>query len=109
MAPYLGDVLRMSPLKQIYLRVVSTRASMSIMENAIEGVEARVLWSCKQGCVELLELGIREVSGFFRPFRYEVHIEGESSLFRSTSEHAARHYLAMLLGKGLGELEHPIN
>lgn len=82
---------------------------MSIMENAIEGVEARVLWSCKQGCVELLELGIREVSGFFKPFRYEVHIEGESSLFRSTSEYAARHYLTMLLGEGSGELEHPIN
>ena len=109
MTPYLGDVLRMSPLKQIYLRVVLTRATMSIMENAIEGVEARVLWSCKQRCVELLELGIREVSGFFRPFRYEVHIEGENSLFRSTSEHAARHYLTMLLGEGLGELEHSIS
>ena len=109
MAPYLGDVLRMSPLKQTYLRAVSTRAYMSIMENAIEGVEARVLWSCKQRCIELLELGIREVSGFFRPFRYEVHIEGESSLFRSTSEHAARHYLTILLGEGLGELEHSIS
>lgn len=56
--------------------------------------------------VALLELGIREVSGFFRPFRYEVHIEGESSLFRSTSEYAARHYLTMLLGDGIVELEH---
>tara|TARA_B100000749_G_scaffold276586_1_gene264053 strand:- start:33 stop:341 length:309 start_codon:yes stop_codon:yes gene_type:complete len=90
----------MSPLKQIYLHVVSTRAYMSIMENAIEGVEARVLWSCKESCVELLELGIREMSGFFKPFRYEVHIEGENSLFRSTSEFAARHYLTMLLGEG---------
>jgi hypothetical protein len=49
------------------------------------------------------------VSGFFRPFRYEVHIEGESSLFHSTSEHAARHYLTMLLGDGIGELEHSIS
>ncbi|MHA7927500.1 MAG: hypothetical protein ACX936_20010 [Marinobacter sp.] len=81
---------------------------MSIMENAIEGVEARVLWSCKQRCVELLELGIREVSGFFKPFRYEVHITGESSLFHSTSEHAARHYLTMLLGDSVVELEHSI-
>ena len=64
---------------------------MSIMENAIEGVEARVLWSCKERCVELLELGIREMSGFFKPFRYEFHIEGENSLLRSTSEFAARH------------------
>ena len=79
---------------------------MSIMENAIEGVEARVLWSCKQRCVELLDLGFREVSGFFKPFRYEVHIKGESSLFRSTSEHAARHYLTMLLGDPIDELEH---
>ena len=76
---------------------------MSIMENAIEGVEARVLWSCKESCVELLELGIREMSGFFKPFRYEVHIVGENSLFRSTSEFAARHYLTMLLGEGLAE------
>lgn len=54
---------------------------MSIMENAIEGVEARVLWSCKQRCVELLELGIREVSGFFRPFRYEVHMRAKARCF----------------------------
>lgn len=79
---------------------------MSIMENAIEGVEARVLWSCKQRCVELLELGLREVSGFFKPFHYEVHIEGDSSLFRSTSEHAARHYLTMLLGEGISVPEY---
>ena len=79
---------------------------MSIMENAIEGVEARVLWSCKQRCVELLELGFKEVSGFFKPCRYEVHIKGESSLFRSTSEHAVRHYLTMLLGDPIDELEH---
>ena len=46
MAPYLGDVLRMSPLKQTYLRAVSTRAYMSIMENAIEGVEARETLIC---------------------------------------------------------------
>jgi len=78
---------------------------MSIMENAIEGVEARVIWSCKLRCVELLELGIREMNGFFKPFRYEVHIEGESSLFCSTTEHTARQYLTMLLG----ESEHSIN
>jgi len=75
---------------------------MSVMEKAIEGVEARILWSCKKRCVELLELGIREVSGFFKPFRYEVHIEGESLLFNSTSEHAARNYLRMLLGDDVG-------
>lgn len=92
----------MSPLKQIRLQAVATRAYMSVMEKAIEGVEARVLWSCQKRCVELLELGIKEVSGFFRPFRYEVHIEGESLLFNSTSEYAARNYLKILLGDGLG-------
>jgi len=73
---------------------------MSIMVNAINGIEARVLWSCDTECVELIELGIREVNGCFNPFRYEVHISGETQLYQSASEHAARHYLGMLLGVG---------
>ncbi len=78
---------------------------MSIMIKAVEGTEVHVLWSCKTRCVELLALGIREVSGYFNPFRYEVHIVGETSLYESKNEHAARQYLCMLLGPGESGLE----
>jgi len=80
---------------------------MSVFNRAIQEVQVRVLWLCKDRCVELIELGIREASGHFRAFRYEVHIVGESSssLFGSTSEHAAVQYLEMLLGRVPKELE----
>lgn len=78
---------------------------MSIMMKAIEGTEARVLWSCRTRCIELLELGVQEMNGYFRPFRYEVHISGESVLYKSKSEYAAMQYLEMLLGSAPGELE----
>lgn len=79
---------------------------MSVINQAIQGVQARVLWSCSDRCVELIELGIREACGCFNAFRYEVHIAGESSLFESSSEHAALQYLEMLLGSGPDEQEH---
>lgn len=73
---------------------------MSVINQAIQGAQARVLWSCNVRCVELIELGIREACGYFNAFRYEVHIAGESSLFGSSSKHAALEYLRMLLGSG---------
>lgn len=72
--------------------------------NAVSGVEVHVLWSCTERCVELLELSVREPSGYCRPFRYEVHIQGEPRLYESESEYAARHYLGMLLDVPVGEL-----
>lgn len=78
---------------------------MSVINQAIQGVQARVLWSCNDRCVELIELGVREACGYFNAFRYEVHIAGESSLFESSSEHAALQYLEMLLGSGLNGQE----
>ena len=75
------------------------------MMKSIGGTEVRVLWSCRTRCVELLQLGVQEMSGYFRPFRYEVHIFGESVLYKSQSEHAAMDYLQMLLGSSSDELE----
>lgn len=57
---------------------------------------ARVIWSGDS--LELLELGMREACGYFRPVRYEVHIPGESALYKSESRHSAQHYIRMLLG-----------
>lgn len=72
--------------------------------NAVSGVEVDVLWSCTERCVELLELSVREPSGYCRPFRYEVHVQGEPRLYQSESEYAARHYLGMLLGVPMDDL-----
>lgn len=66
------------------------------MVKSIQGMCARVLWS--GDCLELLELGVQESCGLFRPIRYEVHIPGETALYQSESEHSAKHYISMLLG-----------
>jgi len=56
---------------------------MSVINQAIQGVHARVLWSCSDGCVALIERGIREACGYFNALRYEVLIcmPGLSRLF----------------------------
>ncbi len=64
---------------------------------SIQGMRARVLWS--GNCLELLELGVQEACGYFRPVRYEVHIPGETALYKSESQHSAQHYIRMLLGQ----------
>lgn len=69
---------------------------MSVLMKSIQGMQARVVWS--GDCVELLELGVQEECGYFRPVRYEVHIPGGTALYKSESQHAARHYIEMLLG-----------
>lgn len=79
---------------------------MTVINQAIRGVQARVLWSCSDRCVELIELGVQEACGYFNVFRYEVHIAGESSLFESSSQYSALQYLEMLLGSTLGGQEH---
>jgi len=63
---------------------------------SIQGMRARVLWS--GDCLELLELGVQESCGWFRPVRYEVHIPGETALYKSDSEYSAKHYISILLG-----------
>lgn len=71
---------------------------MSVMEMSIQGVEARILWSCSKQCLELIALGTRDVDGLSKPLRYEVHICGQTKLYESRSEFSARQYLQMLLG-----------
>jgi len=63
---------------------------------SIQGMSARVLWS--GNCLELLELGVQETCGYFRPVRYEVHVPGEAALYKSESRYSAQHYIRMLLG-----------
>lgn len=78
---------------------------MSAVHHAIERIQARVLWSCEQRCIELIEVGAHKLNGQFSPFRYEVHVSGDTSLFQSTNPSIAVHYLEMLLGSDADGLE----
>ncbi|MBW0146181.1 hypothetical protein [Marinobacter arenosus] len=69
---------------------------MSIEMKAVQAMCVRVLWS--GDCVELLELGVRQACGYLTPTAYEVHIPGQSVLYKSASLFAAQHYIEILLG-----------
>lgn len=69
---------------------------MSIEMKAVQAMCVRVLWT--GDCLELLELGMRQACGYLSPTAYEVHIPGQSVLYKSSSLSAAKHYIEILLG-----------
>lgn len=69
---------------------------MSAEMKVVKRTCVRVLW-CGD-CLELLELGFWEPSGYFKPFAYEVHVPGQSVLYKTRSLTAAKYYIDLLLG-----------